>query len=160
MRQQRSAFADATELRPQARQRRAASCRSDAHDDFYGHPQGFSQRPLRRRCALLHGRQIRARGLSGARSPYRSDGLVNDERRGQTLRESVPHIPADRLMVETVLPTYCLAISSRALNRGATSPAFFRTSRAPSRICAARLRERGRIDHAQRHPVLRLVKDW
>jgi TatD DNase family protein len=31
-------------------------------------------------------------------------GWVNDERRGQTLRESVPHIPADRLMVETDSP--------------------------------------------------------
>jgi TatD DNase family protein len=31
-------------------------------------------------------------------------GWVSDERRGQSLRESVPHIPADRLMVETDAP--------------------------------------------------------
>jgi TatD DNase family protein len=31
-------------------------------------------------------------------------GWVNDERRGQLLRESVPHIPADRLMLETDAP--------------------------------------------------------
>jgi TatD DNase family protein len=31
-------------------------------------------------------------------------GWVSDERRGQTLRESVPHIPADRLMLETDSP--------------------------------------------------------
>jgi TatD DNase family protein len=31
-------------------------------------------------------------------------GWVNDERRGQSLREAVPHIPADRLMVETDAP--------------------------------------------------------
>ncbi|MGB6309669.1 MAG: TatD family hydrolase, partial [Steroidobacteraceae bacterium] len=31
-------------------------------------------------------------------------GWVNDERRGQELREAVPHIPADRLMVETDAP--------------------------------------------------------
>jgi TatD DNase family protein len=31
-------------------------------------------------------------------------GWVNDERRGQRLRESVPHIPADRLMLETDAP--------------------------------------------------------
>ena len=31
-------------------------------------------------------------------------GWVNDERRGQSLREAVPHIPADRLMLETDAP--------------------------------------------------------
>jgi TatD DNase family protein len=31
-------------------------------------------------------------------------GWVNDERRGQLLREAVPHIPPDRLMVETDAP--------------------------------------------------------
>jgi TatD DNase family protein len=31
-------------------------------------------------------------------------GWVSDERRGQLLRESVPHIPADRLMLETDAP--------------------------------------------------------
>jgi TatD DNase family protein len=31
-------------------------------------------------------------------------GWVNDERRGERLRESVPHIPADRLMLETDAP--------------------------------------------------------
>jgi TatD DNase family protein len=31
-------------------------------------------------------------------------GWVSDERRGQLLRESVPHIPADRLLVETDSP--------------------------------------------------------
>ena len=31
-------------------------------------------------------------------------GWVNDERRGQSLRESVPYIPSDRLMVETDAP--------------------------------------------------------
>jgi TatD DNase family protein len=31
-------------------------------------------------------------------------GWVSDERRGQLLREAVPHIPADRLMVETDAP--------------------------------------------------------
>jgi TatD DNase family protein len=31
-------------------------------------------------------------------------GWVNDERRGHSLREAVPHIPSDRLMVETDAP--------------------------------------------------------
>jgi TatD DNase family protein len=31
-------------------------------------------------------------------------GWVNDERRGQSLRQAVPHIPADRLMLETDAP--------------------------------------------------------
>jgi TatD DNase family protein len=31
-------------------------------------------------------------------------GWVNDERRGQSLREAIPYIPADRLMVETDAP--------------------------------------------------------
>jgi TatD DNase family protein len=31
-------------------------------------------------------------------------GWVNDERRGQLLREALPHIPADRLMLETDAP--------------------------------------------------------
>ena len=31
-------------------------------------------------------------------------GWVNDERRGQDLRDAVPHIPADRLMLETDAP--------------------------------------------------------
>jgi TatD DNase family protein len=31
-------------------------------------------------------------------------GWVNDERRGQLLREAVPHIPSDRLMLETDAP--------------------------------------------------------
>jgi TatD DNase family protein len=31
-------------------------------------------------------------------------GWVNDERRGQALREAVPHIPADRLLLETDAP--------------------------------------------------------
>jgi len=31
-------------------------------------------------------------------------GWVNDERRGQNLREAIPYIPADRLMVETDAP--------------------------------------------------------
>jgi TatD DNase family protein len=31
-------------------------------------------------------------------------GWVNDERRGQSLREAVPHIPSDRLMLETDAP--------------------------------------------------------
>jgi TatD DNase family protein len=31
-------------------------------------------------------------------------GWVNDERRGQDLRQAVPHIPADRLMLETDAP--------------------------------------------------------
>jgi len=31
-------------------------------------------------------------------------GWVNDERRGEQLRQSVPHIPADRLMLETDAP--------------------------------------------------------
>jgi TatD DNase family protein len=31
-------------------------------------------------------------------------GWVSDERRGQSLREAVPHVPADRLMVETDAP--------------------------------------------------------
>jgi TatD DNase family protein len=31
-------------------------------------------------------------------------GWVNDERRGQQLREAVPHIPAGRLMLETDAP--------------------------------------------------------
>ena len=31
-------------------------------------------------------------------------GWVNDERRGQSLREALPHIPSDRLMLETDAP--------------------------------------------------------
>jgi len=51
-------------------------------------------------------------------------GWICDERRGQTLREAVPHIPAERLMIETDAP-YLLPrdLAPRPLSRR-NEPAF------------------------------------
>jgi TatD DNase family protein len=76
----------------------------DAHDDFAAILRDF-------RGAISHGV---AHCFTGGRSELEDyleldlhigvTGWVNDERRGQALREAVPHIPGDRLMVETDSP--------------------------------------------------------
>jgi TatD DNase family protein len=58
-------------------------------------------------------------------------GWVNDERRGQHLREAVPHIPADRLMLETdapyLLPRDLLPAPKSRRNEPAHLPHIART---------------------------------
>jgi TatD DNase family protein len=76
----------------------------DAHDDFAAILREF-------RASLVGGV---AHCFTGGRSELEEylqldlyigvTGWVNDERRGQSLREAVLHIPADRLMVETDAP--------------------------------------------------------
>jgi TatD DNase family protein len=76
----------------------------DAHDDFVAILKDF-------RGGLVGGV---AHCFTGGRSELEDylaldlhigvTGWVSDERRGQSLREAVPHIPADRLMVETDAP--------------------------------------------------------
>jgi TatD DNase family protein len=76
----------------------------DAHDDFAAILKEF-------RGSLVGGV---AHCFTGGRSELEEylqldlyigvTGWVNDERRGQSLREAVLHIPADRLMVETDAP--------------------------------------------------------
>ncbi|MEA3198128.1 MAG: TatD DNase family protein [Gammaproteobacteria bacterium] len=100
---QRAAFVAQLELAAEARKPVFLHQR-DAHDDFAAILEDF-------RAVLTGGV---AHCFTGGRSELEEylaldlhigvTGWVNDERRGQLLRESVPHIPADRLMVETDAP--------------------------------------------------------
>ena len=69
-------------------------------------------------------------------------GWVCDERRGPSLREAVPRIPSERLMIETDAPYLLPRDLDRGRHRAATSPPTCRTSRARSRPCAANRRSR------------------
>ncbi|HWJ35785.1 MAG TPA: TatD family hydrolase [Steroidobacteraceae bacterium] len=76
----------------------------DAHDDFKAILQDF-------RASLVGGVAHCFTGHSGELEDYLAlslsigvTGWVCDERRGAHLREAVPHIPADRLMIETDAP--------------------------------------------------------
>jgi TatD DNase family protein len=100
---QRAAFAAQLELAAAARKPVFLHQR-DAHADFAAILKDF-------RGALVGGV---AHCFTGGRSELEDylaldlhigvTGWVNDERRGQRLREALPHIPADRLMVETDAP--------------------------------------------------------
>jgi TatD DNase family protein len=100
---QRAAFVAQLELAAAARKPVFLHQR-DAHDDFAAILREF-------RGGLSGGV---AHCFTGGRSELEEylaldlhigvTGWVNDERRGQLLREAVPHIPADRLMVETDAP--------------------------------------------------------
>lgn len=76
----------------------------DAHADFVAILQDY-------RRALVGGVAHCFTGGRGELEDYLAldlhigvTGWVNDERRGQSLREALPYIPADRLMVETDAP--------------------------------------------------------
>jgi TatD DNase family protein len=100
---QRAAFIAQLKLAIQARKPVFLHQR-EAHDDFADILQDF-------RGSLVGGV---AHCFTGGRSELERylaldlhigvTGWVNDERRGQLLREAVPHIPAERLMVETDAP--------------------------------------------------------
>lgn len=100
---QRAAFAAQLELAAAARKPVFLHQR-DAHVDFTAILKDF-------RAALTCGV---AHCFTGGRSELEDylaldlhigiTGWVSDERRGQSLREAVPHIPADRLMLETDAP--------------------------------------------------------
>jgi len=100
---QRSAFAAQLEMAVAARKPVFLHQR-DAHGDFVAILQEF-------RAGLCGGV---AHCFTGGRSELEDylaldlaigvTGWVSDERRGQSLREAVPHIPAERLMVETDAP--------------------------------------------------------
>ena len=100
---QRAAFVEQLELAAAARKPVFLHQR-DAHGDFTAILKDFR--------GGLHGGV--AHCFTGGRSELEDylaldlyigvTGWVSDERRGQPLRESVPHIPADRLMVETDSP--------------------------------------------------------
>lgn len=100
---QRAAFVAQLEIATAARKPVFLHQR-DAHGDFTAILKDF-------RAALVGGV---AHCFTGGRSELEDylgldlhigvTGWVNDERRGQSLREAVPHIPAGRLMVETDAP--------------------------------------------------------
>jgi TatD DNase family protein len=100
---QRAAFAAQLETAAAARKPVFLHQR-DAHGDFVAILKDYRQ-------ALVGGV---AHCFTGGRSELEDylaldlhigvTGWVNDERRGQSLREAVPHIPSDRLMVETDAP--------------------------------------------------------
>jgi TatD DNase family protein len=100
---QRAAFAAQLEAAAAARKPVFLHQR-DAHGDFVAILKDYRQ-------ALVGGV---AHCFTGGRSELEDylaldlhigvTGWVNDERRGQSLREAVPHIPTDRLMVETDAP--------------------------------------------------------
>jgi len=100
---QRAAFAAQLEMAVAARKPVFLHQR-DAHGDFVAILKDF-------RAGLTGGV---AHCFTGGRSELEDylaldlaigvTGWVSDERRGQSLREAVPHIPADRLMVETDAP--------------------------------------------------------
>lgn len=76
-------------------------------------------------------------------------GWVCDERRGLELRELLPAIPAERLLLETDAPYLLRAISSRNRPRGVTSPRICRISWPASRPGAARRRNGWRRKRTQ-----------
>ena len=96
-------------------------------------------------------------------------GWVNDERRGESLREAVPHIPADRLMLETDAP-YLLPrdLAPRPKSRR-NEPCYLpHIARTVAALRGEAVEELAGVDHAQRDPLLRLAplpglqasKDW
>jgi TatD DNase family protein len=100
---QRAAFAAQLDMAAAARKPVFLHQR-DAHGDFVAILKEYRQ-------ALVGGIAHCFTGGRGELEDYLAldlhigvTGWVNDERRGQSLREAVPHIPADRLMVETDAP--------------------------------------------------------
>ncbi len=83
-------------------------------------------------------------------------GWVSDERRGQSLREAVPHIPAERLMVETDAP-YLLPRDLKPPPKSRRNePCYLPHIVADDRALARRILCRGRrSDDAQRAAILR-----
>lgn len=76
----------------------------DAHEDFAAILKDFRPRIVAGVAHCFTGGRAQLEDYLALDLYIGVTGWVNDERRGAELREAVPHIPADRLMVETDAP--------------------------------------------------------
>jgi TatD DNase family protein len=76
----------------------------DAHADFVAILKDFRARLVGGVAHCFTGTRAQLEDYLALDLHIGVTGWVNDERRGQALREAVPHIPADRLMLETDAP--------------------------------------------------------
>jgi TatD DNase family protein len=76
----------------------------DAHQDFAAILEDFRARINRGVAHCFTGGRAQLEDYLALDLYIGVTGWVNDERRGGPLREAVPHIPADRLMLETDAP--------------------------------------------------------
>jgi TatD DNase family protein len=76
----------------------------DAHGDFVAILKDFRARLAGAVAHCFTGGRVELEDYLALDLSIGITGWVSDERRGQSLREAVPHIPAQRLMVETDAP--------------------------------------------------------
>jgi TatD DNase family protein len=76
----------------------------DAHDDFAAILKEFRSQLVGGVAHCFTGGQTELEEYLALDLYVGVTGWINDERRGQRLREALPHIPLDRLMVETDAP--------------------------------------------------------
>jgi TatD DNase family protein len=100
---QRAAFVSQLELAVAARKPVFLHQR-DAHTDFAAIVKDFRPRLAGGVAHCFTGGRSELEDYLALDLHIGVTGWVNDERRGQQLRESVPHIPAERLMLETDAP--------------------------------------------------------
>ena len=100
---QRTAFVAQLEMAAAARKPVFLHQR-DAHGDFVAILKDFSGRLTGGVAHCFTGGRAELEDYLTLDLHIGVTGWVNDERRGQLLREAVPHIPCDRLMVETDAP--------------------------------------------------------
>jgi TatD DNase family protein len=100
---QRAAFAAQLEIAVAARKPVFLHQR-DAHGDFVAILKDFRAGLAGAVAHCFTGGRVELEDYLALDLSIGVTGWVNDERRGQSLREAVPHIPAQRLMVETDAP--------------------------------------------------------
>lgn len=100
---QRSAFAAQLEMAAAVRKPVFLHQR-DAHGDFLAILKDFRGRLVGGVAHCFTGGRSELEDYQSLDLHIGVTGWVNDERRGQSLREAVPHIAADRLMIETDAP--------------------------------------------------------
>ena len=100
---QRAAFAAQLEIAVAARKPVFLHQR-DAHGDFVAILKDFRAGLAGAVAHCFTGGRVELEDYLALDLSIGVTGWVNDERRGQSLREALPHIPAERLMVETDAP--------------------------------------------------------
>jgi TatD DNase family protein len=100
---QRAAFVDQLEIATRVRKPVFLHQR-DAHDDFAAILKDFRRGMAGGVAHCFTGGRQELEEYLALDLYIGVTGWVSDERRGERLREAVPHIPADRLMVETDAP--------------------------------------------------------